>query len=303
MATVFYDQAAVRIITPVGVEETLLATDCSVNFSASQTPLYSIGKKGSLGQFPSAARAGDVSFNFLTTITGDADNGNSTVGGVSKAGNIINYMASGIKNSTNSLASGCIIQVAGLSGTGFLNSYSFNIGSNTISSSSASFTLFGSGSTETPVIGRLSGSLYSPDGNTGLLATGVAHGRYTTLGAPFQTSLGSYPLAGPENGTVFGADYSISFNHNPVYKIGQEFPTTTFYTTAAESVNVTEDIFNSGLAFDESPTDATMVIKSLNNSTHGSMHVGLKGLKQQSTSMSAGLDDIVRSQKTLTTTY
>jgi hypothetical protein len=299
MATVFYDQAAVRIITPYGVEETLLATDCSVNFSASQTPLYSIGKKGSLGQFPSAARAGDVSFNFLTTITGDANDGKCKVGGVPKAGNIINYMASGIKNSTNSLASGCIIQVAGLSGTGFLNSYSFNIGSNTISSSSASFTLFGSGAAQTPVIGRLAGSSYAPDGNTGLLATGVAHGRFTSLGTPFQTV-----LSGPtDNGTVFGADYSISFNHNPVYKIGQEFPTTTFYTTAAESVNVTEDIFNSGLAFDETPTDATMVIKSLNNSAVGSMHVGLKGLKQQSTSMSAGLDDIVRSQKTLTTTY
>ena len=301
MATVFYDQAAVRIITPVGVEETLLATDCSVNFSASQTPLYSIGKKGSLGQFPSAARAGDVSFNFLTTITGTDVSGN--VGGVPKAGNIINYMASGIKNSTDSLASGCIIQVAGLSGTGFLNSYSFNIGSNTISSSSASFTLFGSGSTETPVIGRLSGSLYAPDGNTGLLATGVAHGRFTSLGAPFQTSLEKTTIAGADDGTVFGADYSISFNHNPVYKIGQEFPTTTFYTTAAESVNVTEDIFNSGLAFNESPTDATMVIRSLTNSAAISMHVGLKGLKQQSTSMSAGLDDIVRSQKTLTTTY
>lgn len=302
MATVFYDQAAVRITTADGVQETVLATDCSVNFSSSQTPIYSIGKKGSLGQFPSAARAGDVSFSFLTTITGNGD-GKSSVGGVAKAGNIINYMASGIKNSTNSLASGVIIQVAGLSGTGFLNSYSFNIGSNTVSTSSAAFTLFGSGSTETPVIGRLSGSLYSPDGNTGLLATGVGHGRFTTLGAPFQTTI-SAPTAGTENGTIFGADYSVSFNHNPVYKIGQEFPTTTFYTTAAESVNVTEDVFNSGLAFNETPTDATISVKGLNSSTpFGTMNVGLNGLKQVSTSMTAGLDDIVRTQKTLTTSY
>ena len=299
MATVFYDKAAVRISTAEGLQETILATDCSVNFSSSQTPIYSIGKKGSLGQFPSAARAGDVSFSFLTTITGNGD-GKSSVGGVAKAGNIINYMASGIKNSTNSLASGVLIQVAGLSGTGFLNSYSFNIGSNTVSTSSAAFTLFGSGSTETPVMGRLADSSYAPDGNTGLLATGVAHGRFTSLAAPFQTVLSS-PT---DNGTVFGADYSISFNHNPVYKIGQEFPTTTFYTTAAESVNVTEDVFNSGLAFNETPTDATISVKGLNSSAaFGTMNVGLAGLKQVSTSMTAGLDDIVRTQKTLTTSY
>ena len=62
MATVFYDKAAVSVEWG-DVGETLLASDFTVNYSTSATPLYSIGSKGALGQFPSAARVGDVSFN------------------------------------------------------------------------------------------------------------------------------------------------------------------------------------------------------------------------------------------------
>ena len=93
MATVFYDKAAVKV-TVANVSEVLLASDCSVSFSNSQQPFYAIGNKGALGQYPNAARQGDVSFSFLTSITG------SNFG---QPGNIINYIASGIKNSTNSV--------------------------------------------------------------------------------------------------------------------------------------------------------------------------------------------------------
>ena len=150
---VFYDKTAVRLtVNPTqgvnALSEVLLASDCSISFNSSQAPLYSIGTKGSLGQFPTAARAGDVSFNFLTTITGVH---------ASQKGNIVNYLASGIKNSINSLASGVRIEFAGVTGTGFLNSYSFNVASNSVSSSSASFTFFGSGS-NAPVEGFLKSS-------------------------------------------------------------------------------------------------------------------------------------------------
>ena len=64
MATVFYDKAAVKV-TVANVSEVLLASDCSVTFSNSQQPFYAIGNKGALGQFPNAARQGDVSFSFL----------------------------------------------------------------------------------------------------------------------------------------------------------------------------------------------------------------------------------------------
>jgi hypothetical protein len=134
------------------------------------------------------------------------------------------------------------------------------------------------------------------------LATGVAHGRYTPL-TTLKTTINPGG-SDAEAGTVFGADYSISFNHSPIYKIGQEFPTTSLYTTAQESINVTEDIFQSGLAFDETASDYTIDLHGLDTtSTNDKMQLKMISGKQVSTSMSAGLDDIVRSQKTLTAAY
>ena len=91
MATIFYDKAPVQV--EVGIyRETMLATDCSINFTSSQQPIYSVGKKGPLGQFPSAARVGDMSFSFLTSITGQFDNIEGA-GNQSRQGNIINFLA------------------------------------------------------------------------------------------------------------------------------------------------------------------------------------------------------------------
>ena len=144
MATVFYDKALVNVSFN-GMNENILASDCTINLSSSQQPLYAIGSKGTLGQFPSAARVGDISFNFITSITGAYQG---------YRGNLINYLASGVKRSLNSQCSGVEIKCAGITGYGYLNSYSFNVASNTISTSSAAFTLYGSGSA-TPVTGFL----------------------------------------------------------------------------------------------------------------------------------------------------
>ena len=287
MATVFYDKAAVNVSFG-DINETLLASNCSINFSSPSQPMYAIGKKGPLGQFPAGARAGDMSFGFITSITGTYN---------AQKGNIINFLASGIKNSSNSEASGVQLTCAGVTGYGFLNSYSLNVASNSVSTSSASFTFFGSGA-QLPVSGFLYGETNETPTQTGLLATGVVHGRYTSLN-PLRTTIAS-PT---ETANVFGADYSLSMAHNPVYKIGQEFPLTTFYTTAQESINVTEDIFDNNLAFDEIPKDMTLELKGLGNVGHGGMLIGVSGATQQGTSMTAGLDDIIRTQKTLTAAY
>ena len=296
MATVFYDKASVSVDWGTA-GETLLASDFTVNLSSSAQPLYAIGYKGSLGQFPTSARVGDVSFNFITSITGV---------NYGQKGNLINFLASGIKHSVGSMASGVTISGAGVKGIGFLNSYSFSVASNSISTSSASFTFFGSG-TQLPVSGRLTDSTATVGIGTtagSSLATGVAHGRYTPL-TTLKTTIGAGDDPDPtDEGTVFGADYSVNFNHNPIYKMGQEFPVMSLYTTAQESINVTEDIFNSGLAFDETASDYTIDLHGLDNaSTNDKMQLIMISGKQVSTSMSAGLDDIVRSQKTLTASY
>ncbi|HHZ97550.1 MAG TPA: hypothetical protein EYN67_18870 [Flavobacteriales bacterium] len=286
MATVFYDKAAVEV-THNGVSEQLLATDCSLSFSSAQAPLYAIGSKGTLGQFPAGARQGDLSFSFLTTVTG-------THFGVN--GNIINSLASGIKEAaaSNSEVSGVEIRFAGVTGSGYLNSYGVGIQGNSVSSSSCGFTFFGSG-TQLPVTGRLD-DFAGQTIQTGKLATGIAHGRYTNLDN-FATSI----AGDSSSANVFGADYSITFNHNPVYKVGQEFPMTCLYTNAQETLGITEDIFQSGLAFDPGANDLTLTVSGLGG-THG-MQIGLSGAKQVSTAMSAGMDDIVRTQKNLTAAY
>jgi len=259
MATVFYDKAAVEV-THNGVSEQLLATDCSLSFSSAQAPLYAIGSKGTLGQFPAGARQGDLSFSFLTTITG-------TYFGVN--GNIINSLASGIKEAAanNSEVSGVEIRFAGVTGSGYLNSYGVGIQGNSVSSSSCGFTFFGSG-TQLPVTGRLD-DFAGQTIQTGKLATGIAHGRYTNL-ENFATSIAS---ASNDKANVFGADYSITFNHNPVYKVGQEFPMTCLYTTAQETLGLTEDIFQSGLAFDSAANNLTLTVSGLGG--NNGMQIGL----------------------------
>jgi len=286
MATVFYDKAAVSVSFG-DTSETMLASNCSINFASPSQPMYSIGMKGSLGQFPAGARAGDMSFGFITSLTGIHHG---------YRGNIINYLASGIKNSTNSESSGVQIRCAGVTGYGFLNSYSFNVASNAVSTSSASFTFFGSG-VQLPVSGFLHGETGIATIQTGALATGVVHGRFTDL-TPLKTVISSPS----QTANIFGADYSLSMAHNPVYKIGQEFPFTTFYTTAQETVNVTEDVFDNALRFDETASDLTLQLAGL-STEDDYLTVELKGAKQQGTSMTAGLDDIIRTQKTLTSAY
>ena len=295
MAQVFYDKAAVEV-TVAGLSETLLASDCSINFNNSLQPLYVIGNKGSLGHVPSGPRAGDISFNFLTSITGVSHG---------HRGNLINYLASGLKHSIGSTGSGVLIKCAGMSGMGFLNSYAFNTASNSVSTSSASFTLFGglNGSNDLPISGRISGNapvLSNPGGTA--VATGVVHGVNTPLDT-LKTEIKA-PAAGggDQDGTVYSADYSISFSHSPIYKIGQEFPTLTLYTNGSESINVAEDIFNSGLSYTGDATNYMLTLKGVDN-TEGSMLVEMISGVQVATSASVGLDDIIRSQKTLTAAY
>tara|TARA_R100000152_G_C6768053_1_gene193406 strand:- start:139 stop:1020 length:882 start_codon:yes stop_codon:yes gene_type:complete len=293
MAQVFYDKAAVEVSVG-GVTETLLASDCNINYSNSLQPLYVIGNKGSLGHVPGGPRVGDISFNFLTSITGKVH---------SYPGNVINYLASGLKHSIGSTGSGVLIKCAGMSGMGFLNSYAFNTASNSVSTSSASFSLFGGfdSAADSVISGRITGTdpaISNPGGTA--VATGVAHGRYTDL-TNLKTTI-SAPNAGTEVGTVYSADYSISFNHNPIYKVGQEFPTTTLYTNASESINVAEDVFNSGLTYTGDANDYLINLKGV-DATEQTMEVKMISGHQVNTSATVGLDDIIRTQKTLTAAY
>ena len=77
-----------------------------------------------------------MSFSFLTSLTGEY---------LGHSGNLINGLASGIKNnaSNGSEASGVEIKFAGVSGSGFLSSYGLGVAANSVSSSSASLLFLG----------------------------------------------------------------------------------------------------------------------------------------------------------------
>ena len=88
--------------------------------------------------------------------------------------------------------------------------------------------------------------------------------------------------------------------------MGQEFPAVALYANAQESLGLTENIFQSGLAFDQGGSDLTLSVSGLAPLVAGggsSMNIGLAGATQVSTAMSAGMDDIVRTQKNLTSVY
>jgi hypothetical protein len=295
MAQVFYDKTAVQVEYD-GVSETLLATNCTINYNNNLQPVYVLGNKGSLGHVPAGPRVGDISFDFLTTITGETHG---------YPGNIINYLASGIKHSIGSSGSGVLVKCAGISGWGFLNSYGFNAQSNAVSTSNASFGFFGgfddpAGFT-LPLSGRITGSDAEVGSTTAAVATGVAHGRYTTLASLYTTI--TAPDAAEEIGKLFAADYSISFAHNPIYMLGQETPLLTLYTSATESINAIEDVYNSGLSYTGNATDYPLILESVDLNALSNMRVTMISGVQVGASLSVGLDDIVRTQKTITAAY
>jgi hypothetical protein len=296
MAQVFYDKTTVQVEYD-GVSETLLASNCTINYNNSLQPLYVLGNKGSLGHVPAGPRVGDISFDFLTSITGEVHG---------YPGNIINYLASGIKHSIGSTASGALVKCAGISGWGFLNSYAFNAQSNAISTSSASFGFFGGFDNPAgftlPLSGRITGSDVEAGSSTSTVATGVAHGRYTTLSSLY-TTITDTANAAQEVGELFAADYSISFAHNPIYKLGQETPLLTLYANASESINAVEDVYNSGLSYTGNETDYPLILESVDLNAASDMRVTMVSGVQVGASVSVGLDDIARSQKTLTAAY
>ena len=133
------------------------------------------------------------------------------------------------------------------------------------------------------------------------MASGIGHARYTNL------DNFALVIENPtETATVYGIDYSLSLNYDPIFKVGQEFPTTCLYTNAQESVTITEDLFDSGLKFDPlSNQNLTLTISGLPllGVQPPGMQIGISGYKSVSSSMAAGVGDIVRTQRTLTAAY
>ena len=286
MASIRYDKIPL-ILEYDGRTEKVLAYDCSLNEEATLQPAYSIGKQGIAEQTPAGARKASVSFSYTPVLTGYATVGNEF--------NIINEAASKQKILKGTQATEVAIRFGGISGEGLLESYSVSLEPYAPVTCNVNFLLLGSGE-NIPV----SGELISQDQahKQADLASDVGHTAYSDFMA------GESPAtitSDNQTGVLTSVNYSINFNYEPVYKLGQEFPSTFLYHSANERAEISENTFETGIAFTGKAENFDLEIKSLDNKTAMRIRMTRPIVKDSRLSISAG--DIANTSKTLNSFY
>ena len=286
MASIRYDKIPL-ILEYDGRTEKVLAYDCSLNEEATLQPAYSIGKQGIAEQTPAGARKASVSFSYTPVLTGYSTVGNEF--------NIINEAASKQKILKGTQATEVAIRFGGISGEGLLESYSVSLEPYAPVTCNVNFLLLGSGE-NIPV----SGELISQDQahKQADLASDVGHTAYSDFMA------GESPAtitSDNQTGVLTSVNYSINFNYEPVYKLGQEFPSTFLYHSANERAEISENTFETGIAFTGKAENFDLEIKSLDNKTAMRIRMTRPIVKDSRLSISAG--DIANTSKTLNSFY
>jgi hypothetical protein len=195
----------------VGINGTgILADSASVSVNNDLIPVFAVGKKGLVNMTPNGGLGGSVSFNYLL------EPGNEPVNGICKY----------IKDNTQSSYQSVIVEVGGITGSYFLDSYSVRTVANDAVSAAASFITY------FPVSGELSASptlTFNPRENSG-----IAHSYTTTFfngGEKITT------------GQFSSFDYQFKANWNPVYTLGKKEPTHILLTSADERFEIEREFF------------------------------------------------------------
>lgn len=291
MASIRYDKIPL-ILEYYGRTEKVLAYDCSLSEEATLEPVYALGKQGIAEQTPAGARKASVSFSYTPVLTGESTVGNEF--------NIINRAANKQKttrgNQALEIKHGTIaMRFGGISGEGILESYSVSLEPYAPVTCNVNFLLFGSGE-NVPI----SGELISQDQayKQADLASDVGHTAYSDFMA------GESPAtitSDNQTGVLTSVNYSINFNYEPVYKLGQEFPSTFLYHSANEQAKIEENTFETGIAFTGKAENFDLEIKSLDNKTAMRIRMTKPVVKDSRLSVSAG--DIASTSKTLNSFY
>ena len=187
------------------------------------------------------------------------------------------------------------VRFGGISGEGLLESYSVSLEPYAPVTCNVNFLLLGSGE-NVPV----SGELISQDQvhRQANLASHVGHTSYSDFMA------GESPAtitSDNQTGVLTSVNYSINFNYEPVYKLGQEFPSTFLYHSANERAEITENTFETGIAFTGKAENFDLEIKTLDNKTAMRIRMTKPVVKDSKLSISAG--DIAGTSKTLNSFY
>ena len=291
MASIRYDKIPL-IIEYGSRKEKILAYDCSLSEAAELQPVYSIGKKGVAEQTPAGARTASISFSYTPVLTGLTNADYQIKGDF----NIINHVANGLKTSKKPQTSGIAIRFGGISGEGLLTSYTFSLTPYAPVQCSVNFELFGSGQ-DLPASGELKAQAVDRNRKSSI-ASGVGHSAYSafmTAGSPATITSSN------ETGVLQSVDYSINFEYEPVYSLGQEFPSTFMYHSANEEVRVTENIYETGIAFTGKGEDFKLNIKSIDNAN--TISVIMENPVLTNTQVSVGGGGVAETEKTIRSFY
>ena len=291
MATIRYDQVPLTIHYN-DRSETILAYNCALSEAADLRPVKGIGFKGTAEQTPQGARTASISFSYTPVLTGIVDTFLETTGSF----NIINELASGLKTSKQSIASGVDIVFGGISGEGLLSSYSLSLAPYSPVHCDGNFELFGSGE-NIPVSGSLTAT--EGDKEEQSLAGTVGHSAYSS----FMTSGSPATITSEDQtGIVQSVDYSLNFQYEPVYKLGKEFPFSFLYHSAEEEASITENVYQaSGIAFTGKNENFHLNIKALDGSTAMQLKMDEPVLSNAQVSVDAG--GLVNATKQIRSVY
>ncbi len=291
MASIRYDQIPLTIQYGSRTEK-ILAYDCSLSETADLQPVYSIGKKGVAEQAPQGARTASVSFSYTPVLTGITNERFKSKGDY----NIINGVASGLKTTKASQSSGVSLVFGGISGEGLLTSYSVSLEPYAPVQCSVNFELFGSGE-NIPASGELKAqSLFRSPASA--LASGVGHSAYSS----FMTAQSPATItSSDETGILKSVNYSINFNYEPVYKLGQEFPSTFLYHSATEEARLMENVYETGIAFTGKSEKFHLDVKSIDN--NNTISVNMENPVLMSTQLRVGSNGVAETEKTIRSFY
>tara|TARA_A100001201_G_scaffold64964_1_gene61114 strand:- start:443 stop:1288 length:846 start_codon:yes stop_codon:yes gene_type:complete len=281
MASIRYDKIPLTLEFGANTEK-IIAYDCSLSQAADLQPVRAIGFRGVSEQTPQGARTSSVSFSYTPVLTGT---------------NIINEIASGLKNSRASQTSGVSIRFGGVSGEGLLSSYSLNLAPYSPAQCSVNFELFGSGQ-NIPVSGELKSQTVSRSSDVQALASNVGHSAFSS----FMAGQSPATISSEDStGILQSVDYSINFEYEPVYKLGQEFPSSFLYHAATEEARVTENVHETGISFTGKNENFQLKVKSLDNNSE--MQINMERAVVDNSQISAGANGIAETSKTLRSFY
>ena len=130
------------------------------------------------------------------------------------------------------------------------------------------------------------------------IASGVGHSAFSafmTAGSPATIT------SSDETGILQSVDYAINFDYEPVYKLGQEFPSSFLFHSASQETRVSENLYETGIEFTGKAENFKLNIKSIDNANAISVNMDKPVLAN--TQLRVGAGGIAQTEKTIRSFY